>query len=138
MQCAIRTLACLALLITTAGCASSSGTQDGSTRPRVRQDLITREQIQESRATNPYEVVQSMRSRWMQERGSDSLSGSGSRVQVYFDDRRVGGVEALRSIPLPQVAYIRWFDGTAASGRWGLGHGQGVIYVSSQPLEGSQ
>ena len=138
MRYASRTLACLALLLTAAGCASSSGTQDGSARPRVRQDLITREQIQASRGTNPYEVVQSLRSRWMQERGSDSLSGSGSRVQVYFDDRRVGGVEALRSIPLPQVAYIRWFDGTAASGRWGLGHGQGVIYVSSQPMDEDQ
>lgn len=117
------------------GCASGAAGGTDAPRVRVRHDLITREQIQASRATNPYDVVQSLRSSWLRERGNDSLSGSGTKVQVYYDDQRVGGVETLRSIPLPQVAYIRWFDSNAASGRWGLGHGQGVIYVSSQPLD---
>ena len=137
MRSALRAVLVAVLFASVAGCASK-GAQDGASRTRVRQDLITKEQIAQSRGTNPYEVVQSLRSRWLHERGSDSLTGGGSRVQVYFDDRRLGGVETLRSIPLPQVAYIRWFDGTAAAGRWGLGHGQGVIYLSSQPLDPDQ
>jgi hypothetical protein len=138
MRTALRMLLLASLLGSAAGCATgATGAtgEAGAPRARVRQDLLTREQIQASRATNTYDVVQSMRSSWLRERSNDSLSGSGTKVQVYFDDRRMGGVENLRSIPLPQVAYIRWYDGTAASGRWGLGHGQGVIYVSSQPLD---
>lgn len=135
MRNALRVLLMASVLGSAAGCAAGAASEAGTPRVRVRQDLLTREQIQDSRATNTYDVVQSLRSSWLRERGNDSLSGSGTKVQVYFDDRRLGGVENLRVIPLPQVAYIRWFDGNTAAGRWGLGHGQGVIYVSSQPLD---
>jgi hypothetical protein len=53
-------------------------------------------------------------------------------VQVYLDDARLGGVDELKRIPIHHVAYIRYFDGLAASARWGLDHGQGVIYVSTR------
>jgi hypothetical protein len=53
---------------------------------------------------------------------------------VYFDGIHFGGVESLRTIDLRPVTYIRFFDGIAATARWGLGHGQGAIYVSTHPV----
>ena len=53
-------------------------------------------------------------------------------VQVYLDDNRLGGVEMLRNINTSLIQYIRWYDGIAATGRWGLDHGAGVIYVSTR------
>jgi hypothetical protein len=41
-------------------------------------------------------------------------------------------VETLRAIGLANVAYIRYIDGVTASARWGLDHGQGVIFVSTR------
>ena len=46
----------------------------------------------------------------------------------------MGGVETLRTIDLRPVTYIRYFDGIAATARWGLDHGAGAIYVSTHPL----
>ncbi len=53
---------------------------------------------------------------------------------MYHDDSRMGGVESLRWIPTSDIRYIRYYDPVTASGRWGLDHGHGVIYVSSRPL----
>ncbi len=77
--------------------------------------------------------MEALRSNWLRPKGPDSFS-SPTRVQVYIDDNQLGGVETLRGIATSQIlAYIRYYDGVAASGRWGLGHGQGVIYVSTNP-----
>lgn len=134
MSDAIRRLALFTLLVAVAGCASGGGAADGSPRARARMDVITKEQALESRATDALGIVETLRSGWLRERGSDSLTGQPTRVQVYFDDVRLGGVETLRSISLVQIGHIRYYDGVAASGRWGLGHGAGVIFVSSRPF----
>jgi len=116
-----------------AACASSGATS-GTNGPRTSRDLLTSEQITSTKYTNLFDVVQSLRSNWMNDRGTDSLMGPSSVVQVYLDDNRLGGVETLKTISPQQVEYIRHYDGVAAAGRWGLDHGKGVIYVSTHPL----
>jgi len=54
-------------------------------------------------------------------------------VQVYLDDSRLGGVDALRNLSLANVVYIRHIDGVDAAARWGLDHGNGVILVATHP-----
>jgi hypothetical protein len=75
-----------------------------------------------------------LRSSWLRPRGPDSFHNQG-RVWVYVDDVRAGGVDALRSFSIAQITYIQFFDGTAASARWGLDHGHGVIFISTRPRE---
>jgi hypothetical protein len=41
-------------------------------------------------------------------------------------------VETLRSIVSSNVSFIRWYDGTQAQQRFGIGHSSGVIFVSSR------
>ena len=110
---------------------SSTGAASG---PRTSRDILTSEQIQNTKYTNLYDVVQALRSNWMNDRGVDSLNGPVSVVLVYFDDNKLGGVETLKAISPQQIEYIRHYDGITASGRWGLDHGKGVIYVSTHPL----
>lgn len=100
--------------------------------PRVDHNVLTHEQIIESRTPNAFEAVATLRSNWLLPRGVDSFSRPG-QVQVYFNDTRLGGVETLRGIGLNEIGYIRYFDGTEASARWGLDHGHGVIYVATLP-----
>ena len=121
----------LLLLVLAAACGGG-GASDGSS-PRPRRDVITQEQIAETNETNIYAVVETLRSNWLRERGNDTLIREPTRVQVYLDGTRLGGVETLRSISSASVSYVQHFDGIAASARWGLGHGQGVIYVATQP-----
>ena len=80
-----------------------------------------------------YEAVRSLHAGWLRERGSDSFRG-GTQVQVYFNDMRMGSTGALRTINPRDVEYVRHYDGNEATARWGLGHGSGVIYVSTRPL----
>ena len=108
-------------------CASS-----GAGGPRTDRNLLTREQIQETNKQNAYEVVESLRSNWLRTRGPTSLNSRDAQVMVYIDDSRLGGIETLRTISTAMIQSIRWYDGIAATGRWGLDHGAGVIYVSTR------
>jgi len=116
------------LLLLCSGCASS-----GSKSQSVDLNLITQEQIREHRFTNAYDAVAALRSNWLRTRGPDSFS-TPTTVQVYYDATRLGGIETLRSLNTASIVYIKYYDGIAASGRWGLDHGQGVILVASRPL----
>ena len=114
---------CLLLL---AGC-SAGRAGDGGTG-RTSADLLTQEQI--FNFPDAYQAVQALRSRWLNARGPDSFQDPGE-VLVYRDDVQLGGVSSLRTISPREIAYIRYYDGIAASARWGIGHGAGVIYVST-------
>ena len=120
------TIVCLAV-------ASACSLHQANTGSRVDRTLLTPEQFGNRGYTNAYEVVAAMRSNWLAERGPDSFA-SPAKVQVYLDGIRLGGAESLRSIDLRPVTYIRYFDGIAATARWGLDHGMGAIYVSTHPL----
>jgi hypothetical protein len=111
--------------------AACGGRGDGVARPSPDRSLITREEIQQHRFTNAYQLVEALHSNWLRTRGTDSFAQPG-QVLVYLDDSRLGGVEALRSISTQTVGYIRYYDGLQASARWGLDHGHGVIFVSTR------
>ena len=86
----------------------------------------------EHRFNNALEAVEALRSNWLQVKGTDSFS-SPSQIWVYMDDTKLGGVESLRAIGVAPIVFIRHFDGVTATARWGLDHGQGVIFISTHP-----
>ncbi|HET9982033.1 MAG TPA: hypothetical protein VFQ38_00530 [Longimicrobiales bacterium] len=121
----------LAVLLVVGGLACA-----GSRSHRAHPDmsLITREQIEAKDFHTAFDVVAALHSNWLSARGPDTLLGRPSEVLVYLDDTRLGGVETLRTIEIGLIVYIRHFDGKAATARWGVGHGQGVILVSTHPM----
>jgi hypothetical protein len=127
----MRDAALILLLLSTAACGARSGSSAGG---RADRNVITQEQIRQSRFNNAYEAVQALHGNWLQARGTDSFARP-TAVIVYVDDTRMGGVETLRTITTASISYIRYYDGLAATGRWGMDHGQGVIYVSTRPQE---
>jgi len=94
-------------------------------------NLLTEQQLREHHFVTAYEAVAALRSSWLEARGPDSFTAP-SQVLVYLDESRLGGVETLRALPMTNVLSIRFIDGIAASARWGLDHGQGVILVSTR------
>lgn len=117
-----------AVVLTLAACRSGGGLN----RARSQPDLLTTEQIQATHHSTAYDVVRSLRPNWLNVRGPDSFRSPG-QIQVYVDDMRLGGVDQLRTLPTSGITSIRWYDGISAAGRWGLDHGNGVIYVSMAP-----
>jgi hypothetical protein len=120
----------VALLAIAAACGGSRRTT--SAARRSDRNLITHEQLLEHRFNNAYEAVAALHGTWLQTRGTDSFSNP-TQVWVYYDDTKLGGVDTLREVSVNAVAYIRYYDGVTATARWGLDHGQGVIFVSSRP-----
>jgi len=126
----------LSLTVSTIGLilALSACSQNRSDSGRiVDRKLLTREQFADKGYNSPYDVVAALRANWLGTRGPDSFQ-SPSKVIVYLDGSRVGGIDALRTMDIRPVVYIQYFDGVAATARWGLDHGSGVIFVSTHPL----
>jgi hypothetical protein len=102
------------------GCATSG---EGSSYDPNR---ITLEEIEASIHQNAYDIVQSLRSRWLTTRASMSIRTGPGSVQVYVDGVRQG---SLRSITKPVIQEIRFYPPAEAQARWGAGHQQGAIEV---------
>lgn len=118
----------------TSGCASTKSTSGGQ-----RLDVITREQILESRATNLFEVVQRLRPQWLRVTTTKSFNLE-TEIVVYQNDMQLGGPDALRQLQ-PELAFeIQWVDGVKASSQFpGLmsgRHVEGVIVVRTRPPGG--
>lgn len=96
-----------------------------------RSDLTQARMVEEG-YHSVYDAIDALRHVWLFPRGADSFTNPG-QVVVYFDEGRLGGIEALRGISPRAVAYVRHYSAVDASARWGVGHTQGVIYLASEP-----
>jgi hypothetical protein len=99
--------------------------------PLPDRDVLTQADLIEHDFANAYEAVEALRPIWMQPRGANTLLTAQAQVVVYLNDTRLGGVDTLKQVTTPAVVAIRHFDGRAATARWGLDHGQGVILVTT-------
>jgi hypothetical protein len=95
-------------------------------------DVLTSEDIHGKGFSTVLEAIQSLRSNWLEKRGTDSFY-TPSEIRVYLDGTLIGGLDALSSVQLMSVVYIRHYDPITATARWGLGHSQGVIFISTHP-----
>jgi hypothetical protein len=115
--------------------ASCAGPKSDPGQPRPDFNLLTQKTLIDNHFQTAYDAVASLRSNWLNVKGTDSFTAP-TEVRVYLNDTLLGGVETLREIGTPTVVWIRHYDGIAATARWGLGHGAGVIYVSTREDSG--
>jgi hypothetical protein len=117
-----------ALLATTACATSQSGTggtpSPASASRTVDRTRITAEEIEASKLATPYDVVDRLRRQWWR----DPLTRE--EVSVYLDNQRLpNGREALRELPLVDVAELQYLTGEQAQARWGQEARGGAIIV---------
>lgn len=98
--------------------------------PRIDRTALAREQMVQARYSTVYDAVEALRPNWLRPRGPESFVLP-LVVWVYVDNVRLGDVQTLRTIQPSQVSTVRFYDGPSATGRWGVGHGAGVIHVST-------
>jgi hypothetical protein len=118
----------VAILFASAACSSASS---GAGSARSDRSQITSEQILKHRFANAYEAVEALHSNWLVNKSADSFNAP-SQIRVYVDNTFYGAVESLRSINPNNIRSIRHYDGVAATARWGIDHGGGVIQVVTQ------
>ena len=135
-----RRLAVGLTLLAAAACASggsrastngASNSSHQSMSAGARANVLTLDDIQKAHIPNVFDLVSTLRPRWLQTRGVDSFQKP-SEIQVYLGNTRMqGGLNALRELSSLGVTKIEWVDGITASSRWGLDHGAGAIVVST-------
>jgi hypothetical protein len=118
----------LLLLLLFAGCAASSGS---NTMRGGNLDRIEREEIIAANRGNAYELLEMIRPQWLRTR-SDTSVLSEATILVYVDDVRYGNLESLRTLSPQAIFLMLRYNSTAASQRWGPGHADGVIYISTR------
>jgi hypothetical protein len=134
MNLQVRGWAALALVAALSACASPpTGLADSAVPSSGSPNRIMRAEIDRGQWQNVYEPVRNLRPRWIRTRGMTHLAGQSGGVQVYVDGTRLGGVDRLRDLPTAAIHHVAWVHPISAAGRWGLGHGDGVIAVSYRP-----
>lgn len=104
--------------------------------PKSSSTQITAEDIEKVRGSvaNAYDAVKLLRPRWLR---TDVLrlpggSASGSdmqmqRIHVFVDDRDMGDLEYLRSIPAGAVFTLRFMSMAEVGARFGPSSGPGIV-----------
>ena len=132
MRASFGRIAALLLVFATTGCGVFIA------RPRGDSDVITLEEMQQNRFLNAYDAVVALHSNWLIVKPKTfwtTTGGQQPQVIVYLDENRMpNGVDELRGIEVQRIQYIRHYDPLAATQRWGVGHTEGAIQVSTQPM----
>jgi hypothetical protein len=106
--------------------------------PRTGRLLLASAELRRSIATNALEAVEMGRPEWTkQQRDDEAKRGSqpstlpveALSLVVYVGDEKVGAIETLRDIAIPEVAELRFYDARDARRRWGIDHKYGAIEV---------
>ena len=100
--------------------------------------LIASSELRRSIATNALEAVELGRPEWTKQQREDeakrgnqpsTLPVEAISLVVYVGDEKVGAVETLRDIAIPEVSELRYYDARDARRRWGVDHKYGAIEV---------
>lgn len=121
-----------AVLVLVALCACTRATPGVDLGPDLQ--LITEEQIVNSRAATAYDVVKQLRGNFLSYRGKTSLlNGESPPVPtVFLDDQEYGPLMTLKTIPAGQVSEIRLYRSWEATSKFGARQMSGVIAVTTR------
>lgn len=106
--------------------------------PAPRQRPITEEEISSSTARSLTQLLREMRPQWLRDRGVDVIRpnrdpAKGSGVRVYLNGGLLGGLDTLDDVSVDAVTRIEFLDPEAAVLRWGTGHEDGAILLTTTP-----
>lgn len=105
-------------------------TSSGSRSVSSDRSVLSQAEVRDSRFVTAWDAIDALRNDWLRVRGANTITHP-TEIQVYRDGVRLGTVASLREISVTTIESIRHYNGMDATARWGLDHGQGVIYVTS-------
>jgi hypothetical protein len=113
-------------------CASSGATgQDAN--------VITAPELARGGAGSTYDAIRHIRPEMLRSRDPGSLLLFKARSPVVAVDNRVlGGVDALRTIPADQVARLEYVSEWKAANRYGRTFRDGIVLVQTRDSSGGQ
>jgi hypothetical protein len=124
----------LATVVTSAILLGISATAaEAQKAPGKERNVITQAEIQKAGAQSPHEVISKLRPTWFSSRGAvlgqASTKGRQPGMSVYLDGVLHGGVGDLETLPIEQVAELRFLSSEEAVTRFGPDNPLGAIEV---------
>ena len=102
-------------------------------------NVITASELAGSRAENTYQAIRDIRPELFRSRDTGSLMLFGIRQPaVAVNNTLVGGVEALRAIPVDQVTQLEYLSAWEAGNRYGETFRDGILLVQTRDTPGDQ
>jgi hypothetical protein len=107
-----------------------------STRVRRDPNLITRQEIDASAATNALQVVQRLRPNFLNVRGTSTFGNAADPgIVVYTNGVKMGAVmpsdkSVLEGIQAQDIQQIQYLSAEDATQRYGTGHVHGAILIT--------
>lgn len=111
-------------------------------RPQVAPPIITgpisADEIHASSARTVTELLRQLRPQWLRSRGTDVLRGNADPlaahgVRVYLNGGLLGGLNTLDQVSTDAITGVQFLDAAAATLRWGAGHPDGAILLTTAP-----
>jgi hypothetical protein len=136
-------VSCLLLGLVVYACASSGGTSNVS---RSDYDVLTKAQLATVGEVSMMLAIQKLRPNWLSKRGLTTTevtdqplpeSEAGREVMIMLNGSKLGGPNNLLSLTASSIVSARHFDGLAATARWGICCGAGVVYLETTPGKGT-
>ncbi len=125
----IRSLLALSLAGMLIAAASPAEAQK---KPKRNPDVITAEEIAaRTDIQTAYDAVRRLRGSMLRTRPGGSVLRGSDPIWVYVDNVKAGDLNALENILASRVYEIRKFSASDATTRFGTGHTNGVILVST-------
>ena len=109
------------LLLGLAGCASTSGSGGAARDPNLISRSLLREA--EPEGISAFQLIDRLRSRWLQTRGATSVTNSASYAMVVLDDVRHGELNTLLNMDLVGIEEMRFLNARDATTRFERGRG---------------
>lgn len=108
-------------------CAPPSTVRSGQ-----ESNVITKEEILGTNASNVYDVVNRLRPNFLHFRGQTTLRGSDTGYpKVYLNRMLFGDINSLKTMSPSGIREIRYYNGADASSRFGLDNASGAIEIIS-------
>jgi hypothetical protein len=114
-------------------CAMRAQQPQAQDKPKSSSTLITADEIDQARPNvgTAFDAVQLLRPRWFRARDVLALPAGNemqmAQVHVYMDDRDMGDVEYLKSIPADRIYTLRYMSTTEVGARYGPSSGPGIV-----------
>lgn len=124
----IRLLVAMVGVMPLVGCGTMHVVSGIGTAP----DVIMAPEIVAAKVVDAYQAVTRLRPEFLTRRAPVSaMADAPTGPRVFLDDVEVGGIDALRTVPLEAITYIRYLSPTEATLRFGAPQPNGAIVVST-------
>ena len=125
-------LSSVLLSLALSGCASAAGSGRGASRDP---NLINNEELRQAEVEglSGTELIERLRSRWLQGRGATSLSNPASGyARVVLNGAPYGELDVLLNMNVSGIEEMRFLNARDATTRFGTGYDGGAILVVSR------